>query len=242
MKPSAVSAACLTVAGFLAAAALPHAASATPADWSSGFALQTAGGVVNPAILVAFNPQPEPPAYVGETLFSTVGGAAQLTVTGVSNPAGGPPQNFQFLFGVASLLGPSAISFPPDPIKDFSIAFTIDAGGIPVAFTAEVDVTSSSGGGPAPGTAVAFNPQPEPPALGLGDFETYGLDFAVTSLSDVTLTLRILDAVGNQLDLTPIPEPATFALFGFGLAGLGFARHRERVRCQGRGRISKRTR
>ena len=67
----------------------------------------------------------------------------------------------------------------------------------------------------APGSAVAFNPQPEPPATGFGIFGTYGLDFAVTMLSDVTLTLRIFDADGFQLNLVAVPEPASLAIFGF---------------------------
>jgi hypothetical protein len=88
----------------LGSIAVPGAALAVPSkpDWSNSIALRTIGGVVNPAVLIGFNPQPEPPAYIGDTLFSLPGGAAQFTITGVSNPPGGTPQNFQFLFGVAS--------------------------------------------------------------------------------------------------------------------------------------------
>lgn len=35
---------------------------ASPADWSTSFLLQTTGGPIYPALLVTFNPQPEPPA------------------------------------------------------------------------------------------------------------------------------------------------------------------------------------
>lgn len=216
-------------AGVLAASLSTCSAFASPVDWSDGFLLQTAGGLVNPAVLVGFNPQPEPPAYAGETQFSIVGGAAQLVVTDVSNPVGGL-QNFQFLFGVASNAGPlQSFTVPPDPINDFRVGFSIDAGGVPVDLSAIVDVQSSSGGGIAPGSAVAFNPQPEPPAFGLGGFETYGLDFGVTSLSDVTLTLRIVDAAGEQLDLRAIPEPATLGMSLLALMAFGAASHRCRA-------------
>jgi hypothetical protein len=213
-----------SAAGLLAISLLPRDASASPADWSSSFLMQTTGGVVNPAMLVAFNPQPEPPLWTGETLSSIVGGELRQKVTEVSNPAVGL-QNFQFLFGVASNAGPlRSITFPPDPINDFRIAFSVDAGGAPVDFTAIVDVQSSSGGMMSPGSAVAFNPQPEPPAFGFGGFETYGLDFGVTSLSDVTLTVRIEDANGNRLNLVAIPEPGSLSLCVVAAAGLGMLR------------------
>lgn len=199
-------------AGVLAVSLLTCSAFASPVDWSDSFLLQTSGGLVNPAVLVGFNPQPEPPAYTSETQLSIVGGAAQLVVTDVSNPMVGL-QNFQFLFGVAANAGPlRSFVVPSDPINDFRLDFSINTGGGPVDFSAIVDVQSSSGGRIAPGSEVAFNPQPEPPALGLGGFETYGLDFGLTSLSDVTLTLHILDAAGAQVDLRAIPEPAAIVL------------------------------
>ena len=214
-------------ATILGCTAIAHSASASPVDWGKTFLLQTTGGTVNPGVLVGFNPQPEPPAF--GTLFSINDGVAELTITGVSNPVGGPPQGFQFLFGAAAPGGKTGVVYPPDPINDFRIAFGIDFASGQSAFTAIVDVQSSSGGGIAPGSDVMFNPQPEPPATGFGNFDTYGLDFAMASLSDVTLTLRILDAAGNQLDLVAVPEPASAVMFGLALSGFGLVAWRRRI-------------
>jgi hypothetical protein len=81
-----------------------------------------------------------------------------------------------------------------------------------------------------PAVLIGFNPQPEPPALGLGDFETLSVDFTVTTPLDVTLTLHIEDAQGNRLALTAVPAPASALLFAVALVLLGCARQRRHAR------------
>ncbi|MEX0887164.1 MAG: PEP-CTERM sorting domain-containing protein [Phycisphaeraceae bacterium] len=197
---------------------------ASPADWSKAVLLQTQGGVVNPGVLVGFNPQPEPPAYTGQTLFSVVDGVAQFTITDITNPDVGF-QNFQFLFGVAGADGVAwSVDYPPDPINDFNIAFTRPGTTGLIGYHALIDVQSTSGGIMSPDSAVAFNPQPEPPAFGDGAFDTYGLDFGINSLSDVTLTVSITDLAGNAVDLVVVPEPATLGTLGAMLMGITMRR------------------
>lgn len=206
-------------------------ASASEANWSTGFLMETTGGTVNPALLVAFNPQPEPPAWTGETTSALVGGrlptVLEQKVTNISNPEEGL-QNFQFLFAVASDAGSVLPIIPPDPINEFRIGFSIIDGRSLGDFTAVVDVQSSSGGVMAPGSELMFNPQPEPPAFGFENWATYGLDFGMTSLSDVTLTVRIEDSAGNPLNLAAIPEPATQGMFLVALLRLSFFRRKRR--------------
>lgn len=200
----------LTALILLASIASPRHAAASPANWGDGFPLLTVGGPVNPGVLVGFNPQPEPPGTAA-TLFTLVGGEAKLTIPNISDPPGAK-QNFQFLLGVSSTQGTPVIT--ADPGTPFRVAFSIDLGSSAADFTAIVDVMSASGGVVALGSAVAFNPQPEPPGGAVG----YGVDFNMTSLSDVTLTLRIEDGAGNLVPLVVAPVPAVPGVSVWGMA------------------------
>jgi hypothetical protein len=188
-------------------------------DWNTAFGLQVDAGIENPLILFGFNPQPEPPpvGFTGTTL-STAGGVAALTAGGLSNPV-----DFDLYFGVSSALGavfgPAPV-VPPEPIRELSI--DVDTG--LQTLTIILGFATSSGGLLDGLSATFFNPQPEPPPSALGTYETLGLAFNFTSLSDAIVTLRIEDAAGHQLDITSVPAPPGLVLLGLALAGLWLGR------------------
>ena len=83
----------------------------------------------------------------------------------------------------------------------------------------ELDITTSSGGAPIPGSWVSFNPQPEPPAL-LDGAAAIGFEYNLSSLSDITLSLRVRDLQGNPQSFSAVPIPAAVWLFGTGLLAM----------------------
>lgn len=158
---------------------LPCFASAQTVDWSTAFRFRTTGGFENPATLVAFNPQPEPPAYLIPPEID-LGEPTQLRITipDIAVSGGGA----QIIFAVPEEF---TILAEGEPSGD-SFAFqTLGQGVQDVQFNMFTD----SGGTPAPGSWVAFNPQPEPPAGWIG----MGFNFQFTSNSPATLLIQILD-------------------------------------------------
>lgn len=207
------------VSSQASAAILP----ATPSvDWSSAAPLQINSRLENPLVLFGFNPQPEPPplGYIGP-LLSITNGAARMTWTGASNP-----QDFVVFFGVSSTGGPIIVR-PATPVSDFSsLFFGIDTG--LQTLNLVLDFSTSSGGIGSGISAVAFNPQPEPPASVFGAYETFGLLFNFTSLSDAHVTMRVQDANDQDLAISGVPLPAGGALLAVAVAGLGWLGARDR--------------
>jgi hypothetical protein len=201
-----------------------------PVDWDNAFTLQTSGGFVNPLVLVGFNPQPEPPAYLGSELDfgNPSGSSSEPTVT--ANGVFASDQLFQILFAMDS----PGISFfnaagTPDDFGHFEFS-ALDAAGS-ILFNIMLDLTTSSNGVPN-GEWVGFNPQPEPPALTPGQNASIGFNTGFTSFSAVTLKLQIQDAQGNALNFSEapavVPVPAAIWLFGTALIGLvGFGKRRK---------------
>lgn len=213
---------------LIVALAFTTHAQATPisVDWARSLLFSIGGGLENPLLRVAFNPQPEPPA-AGQLSFD------QPLMTGyppdpiITHSGAETGDMFRLLFGIGNT---SPLSLPASVFSDepaghaFAFDVLFDAIGVPAtAFHVVLELMSASGG--APGSWVAFNPQPEPPALGAGA-QSFGADFTFSSFSDVSLRVQIFDAAGNPLQLHLVPEPSTLLLFA--LAGL-FAYRRARV-------------
>ncbi len=213
----------LLVAAFAAASAPAHAATFVPnyifPDGSIGFALTSQGGVVNPGVLVGFNPQPDPPAFD----FAPT----TMSLDHPSNPvlvSPGPcrdtcPANSMFRIEMSLLgIGNAHLGVPPEPDSQGNTGLTFTA--LDHRFILALNVSG-------PGSVVdwvAFNPQPDPPATWFAMQFAYG--------DPPQLSFRLFED-GNQTPLqfqlaTPLPAAWTMMLAGF--AGLGLLLRRSRRR------------
>jgi len=160
-------------------------------------------GPVDPAVLVGFNPQPEPPGNVNAVSLRnpvdpsiTLPGRGSFTVLfGMHGPTPGDPYS----------IAPGIFTDHGDGTADYQFAVTGDGS----VFQASFDISGYGGGW------VGFNPQPDPP----GDFGLGSVGFVFDG--DPMLTWHI-DAPlpgGNEfapLRFREVPEPA-----GLGLLLLG---------------------
>jgi hypothetical protein len=183
-----------------------------PVPW-----MPASGGFDNPLFWVMFNPQPEPPGdwmtYTmnsqGEVVFTTQYGADGLGM----------------MFGASSLTGlldKISLSLTPD-----GFTYLLSSGTQPPMYQADFTF-QVNGMGLFPGSAVMFNPQPEPP--GAPDVRIF-MEFLLLDATgsavvgkdtEVNMTMRLTDASGNLISLMPAPiaEPATALLISSGLIGL----------------------
>lgn len=198
----------------LAILAAPAAASAavnpylTPnytfPDGTIGFQLETADGLVNPGVLVGFNPQPDPPG-TPEPYLDFANWFRPLVI----QAADGSVFKFELSFtGLdATLLLPAV----QQPNADGETSFRFEADGS--VFVA--DLTFSGPGSVS--SWVSFNPQPDPPGSPLGYYVSFGGDASVAlQLSEDGVPLSFM-----------VPEPSTWALMGFGFAALGLLGYRK---------------
>jgi hypothetical protein len=207
LKPAAsVSAALLA----LALAAGAHAGTTPGAapnysfpDGSRGFAFTTTGGLLNPGVLVGFNPQPDPPGFGGSRDLTA--GASQVTQIAT------PLNNTGYGFLIALLgVGAGKEPLPPAPNGDGNTALTFLADGSVFRL-----VLNFAG----PGSAIdwaAFNPQPDPPGV------WFGAQFGYPAAGDPVVTFSLAEnGQPLSLSLAPVPEPAAWALMLIGAAGVG---------------------
>ncbi len=191
-------------------------------DWGKSFVLAGSGGLENPVLQVAFNPQPEPPV-VGVLSYGKPPDPAYPPDPIITNSGDfGKGSLFRLLFGISSDSGlaipeEGVAGGPVGSLMDFNVLDDLGA----VMFSVQLELTTSGGG-----TSidwVAFNPQPEPPKLG-ENAAAFGADFSFDSFSDVFLAIRVMDSRGTPITLTQVPAPASILLLSLGLAVLGWSR------------------
>jgi len=197
--------------------------------WDSAFSLVGTNGIIDPEVLVGFNPQPDPPGTdpgrIADLLLLNSMTTAEFKLTGQSNP-----QLFQFFFAVDLPGVELVVQEPERPLGDFdSLLIAIDAlvPGAPSMrlFDVELGFRTSSSGVVDIASLVGFNPQPDPPGAFGAEF---GMLFGYTSLSDAFVTFSIRDVESNELlQLRQVPEPTILALLSLGFAGLAFTRRRK---------------
>ena len=112
--------------------------------------------------------------------------------------------------------------------KDGRYQFQIDGADSRDSFTVLLDMMTKEGGLPNPGSWKAFNPQPEPPALGVGA-TGIGFDFSfdsqVTSASLESQILHTSTRTAQSFNFAPVPEPGSMALLGL-VSTFGLLRRR----------------
>ena len=225
-----------TLGWALTALSLAPSATAASVDWSEAFALQARGAGLDPAVLVGFDPQPEPPVTARAALDLADRTSPLLVLRDQSNPTGGL-QLFDFFLafevpGQAITIVPCFL--PSDRLPQLELEVRADAATGPLLFTLLADFSTSSGGLVDPASVVGFDPQPDPPvAFGA----RFGLTLGFKELSDVQVRFSVSPADGAPLAFTQVPEPSALVLLGMGVVACA-ASHRRTVAA----RVAERTR
>jgi len=199
-------------------------------DGSPGFGLNvslpagnntlTSDGLLLPAVLVAFNPQPDPPGSPPTFLSLTNPTAPMFSNTSTGN-------GYTFVMSFLNLLPDGCdTTHVPAPNSDGKTSFSCTGSlGSEASVTVDVALTFEGPGGVA--DWVEFNPQPDPP----GDVAGYDVTFQGALGGNTAADPFVIMAVtvnGTAGDFN-LPEPGTLSLFGTALIGLAAWRRRRRA-------------
>jgi hypothetical protein len=220
----------IAAAALFAAATPAGAASIGPTfgpnytfpDGSPGFALNAllpavqdtglvGNNILNPEVLVGFNPQPDPPG-TPPTFLSLTDPTAPV-FTNLS-----PGVTYGFVISFINFTPPDPCDMTlPMPGADGKTGFSCSGLTGDVTNSLDAALTFTGPGGVV--DWVAFNPQPDPP----GDVAAYDVTFK----GDASVTVSI-SVDGTPLDFDLVPEPGTLSLFSTALIGLAAWRRRRR--------------
>jgi len=168
--------------------------------------LETSGGAFNPGVIVAFNPQPDPPGI--PTLDLSDRYRPLLT-----QPGGPGTYLFVMSFtGLPGLLLPAVQSPNADGVTDFTFDYGGHAFDVGIAFFGPGAISNW----------VSFNPQPDPPGIWFADAITFA------GVGDPRVSFTITED-GSRLAFST-PELSTWALMGLGFAALGVLAYRRGAR------------
>ncbi len=201
---------------FLFYPVLSHSVILNPiaVDWSHSFLLNDLATGEAKIRVAFYPPDPITPSDLNLSDPSDVA----LTYSS-SNPAS------HILFAISGGGQQLFVNAPGAPVKNLFEFDILDVAGA-LQYSIKLDILTSSNGLPVPGSWVAFNPQPEPPALPVGS-AAIGFDFNFSSLSAATMRMQVFDPTGAALSFSAVPLPATAWLFASGLLGiLGMARRK----------------
>jgi hypothetical protein len=183
-------------------------------DGSSGFALTSQGGPINPGVLVGFNPQPDPPAIPPPTTLSLSNPANPILVSPGPCDVACPATAYNFVMSFQGIGNPT-LGTPAVPNSDGNTSLSFTAGLHQFELFLKVNGPTSII------DWVAFNPQPDPPA----DWFAVQVTFAGDPQASFSL---VEDGQQLSFQLARTPVPATLPLFASGLGVIGLLARRRR--------------
>ncbi len=193
-------------------------------DGSPGFALNAllpavqdtgfvGNNILNPEVLVGFNPQPDPPG-TPPTFLSLTDPTAPI-FTSLS-----PGVTYGFVISFINFTPPDPCDMTlPMPGADGKTGFSCSGLTGDVTNSLDAALTFTGPGGVV--DWVAFNPQPDPP----GDVAAYDGNVPGRCECDPCRSA----STAAPLDFALVPEPNALSLFGTALIGLAAWRHRRRA-------------